>query len=109
TRFYGALDNGQPAGELMALGCRAGVVIPAGEFVDDDDHRGSIQMQPVCSPSDPASCPDPLTCKFGALVCRDERCTDCSGAAVICRDVDGDAQCLKRCAPETLDTQPCPA
>jgi len=109
TRLYGALDNGQPAGELMALGCKAGVVIPAGEFVDDDAHRVTVQMQPVCSPSDPNSCPEPLTCKFGALVCRDERCTDCTGAAVICRDVDGDPMCLKRCDPDKLDTAPCPA
>jgi hypothetical protein len=109
SRLYGARDNGMPAGELVGLGCQESVIIPAGEFVDDAAHAVNVSIQPVCSPSDPNSCPGELTCKFGALVCRDERCVDCVGSRVICRDVDGSAECLQRCDPETIGTSPCPA
>lgn len=106
TRFYSTSDQqGRPAGELFAIGCKANVVVPPGAYVEgDESHTLSLTMQPVCNPADADSCSGGKTCQVGALVCRDRRCgTECSGLdRETCREIDGEPTCLKQCDPESL-------
>lgn len=117
SRFYGTTDDqGRPAGELLAIGCKDGVVVPEGAYVEGDESRTvTVTIGPVCDPGDPNSCAGGKTCQVGALVCRDRRCGDSCSALEneTCRevDLDGDGvsqpECLQLCDPENLDVQPC--
>ncbi|WP_373044138.1 hypothetical protein [Vulgatibacter sp.] len=109
SRFYGARDvSGNPGGELVGLGCKEGVVIPPGPYVEDDDHAVYVTILPVCDPGND-TCPDGKTCQIGALVCRDKRCGDTCSALDnnTCRDIDGSPTCVQMCDPERLETRPC--
>lgn len=110
VRFFGTRDlQGRPGGELLGIGCKEGVVIPPGAYVEgSEEHTATVVIDPVCSPADPDSCAGGKTCQVGALVCRDQRCTDCSALNNrTCRDMDGEPVCLQMCDPANLDVQPC--
>lgn len=115
VRFWGArTPTGDPAGEVVAIGCMEGMQIPATcdlACVQDEtcrEERGcNVNLrfvESVCKPGG-SECPDPLSCTT-ALLCRDQRCEDCNRSGVVCRDVDGDAMCLKTC--DVAGTQRCP-
>ena len=105
VRFWGArTSTGEPTGEVVAIGCQSGFQIPAGTTREDPAQVNFRFVESVCKPGG-TECPDPLSCG-AALLCRDERCSDCNRTGVTCRDVEGEAMCLKVC--DEAGSQRCP-
>ena len=101
TTFYSADRDtltAEPRGEFVGLGCEQGVVIPEGEYVQDEAHTVGVAVKPICDPAND-TCPAPKTCLVGARICRDQRCEPACQSIAACRDVGNGPECLRKCDP----------